>query len=79
MILDEQIQRAMWAGDTDWLNEHFGCVCCCDEHTFESCPARRWNGCRGNGEDSQAEYESWKRHYMKLHGMTEEQFEGSAL
>ena len=40
LTLDElpdghEFTRAMWEGDTDWLDEHYGCGCCCHEHTFE--------------------------------------------
>lgn len=67
----EQIEEAMWAGDVDALNEIAGCVCCCAEHTFEACPARAWEGCRGSGTLTRADIIAWSVHY----GMTLEEFE----
>lgn len=37
---------AMYKKDDDALHEEFGCICCCAEHTFASCLARLWGGCR---------------------------------
>ena len=52
------------------------CICCCHEHTFQSCPARAWNGCRGSGNSAEPDHESWARFYQHAHGMTREQFFG---
>ena len=77
-----ELARAIWAGDVDWLDEHYGCRCCCSEHTFgHGCPAYAWGGCRGQGSaEWPAEQEAWFRHYQQFHGMTREQFfcEGDA-
>ena len=70
------LQDAMWAGDIDLLNEVARCICCCDEHTFENCPARTWFGCRGQATTERADQETWARHYQKFHGMTEREFYG---
>lgn len=70
----KQLENAIWAGDVDWLDEHFHCECCCHEHTHEGCPARIWNGCRGQYTMTRAEEESWARHYERFHGLTREQF-----
>ena len=70
------LEWAVWAGEVDALYELANCRCCCGEHTFEWCPARVWGGCRGQGEMTRAEYESWVEHYARFHGMTREQFEG---
>lgn len=70
------LDRAMWRGDIDALDELAHCRCCCWEHTFEWCPARVWGGCRGSGSMSHAELESWVRHYERFHGMTRAQFFG---
>jgi hypothetical protein len=64
----------MWAGDVDLLDELAPCRCCCHEHTFESCEAREWGGCRGQGTMTRAEELSWAKHY----GMTLEEFFGEA-
>jgi len=73
------IEQAIWAGDVDWLQEHYGCVCCCSEHTFgRSCPAFQWGGCRGGTTDPRDEYEAWVRHYERFHGMSRETFDGVA-
>ena len=76
MTSDERLKQAMWEGDLDWLNEHYRCICCCDEHTFETCPARQWNGCRGQYTMTSAEQESWQKHYEKAHGMSWQDFYG---
>jgi hypothetical protein len=70
------LERAMWNGDLDQLSELAGCGCCCHEHTFEQCPARVWNGCRGSGSMTVDEEQSWLDHYQQHHGMTEERFFG---
>lgn len=75
--MTDAIKEAMWAGDVDALNELAPCQCCCGEHIFlEGCPAWQWGGCRGQGSMTRADEESWKRHYMANHGMTEDQFYG---
>lgn len=74
--LKQEILEAMWSGDVEKCDELAPCVCCCDEHTFESCPARLWYGCRGQGAMTSAEEKSWLEHYRKNHGMTEAQFYG---
>jgi hypothetical protein len=68
------LERAMWEGDIDTLDEVAHCGCCCWEHTSECCPARVWNGCRGSGSLTRAEEESWAAHYERFHSMTREQF-----
>lgn len=55
----------------------FSCDCCCAEHTFASCLARVWNGCRSGlpyGADQYEDYESWKDHYVRFHDMKPEDF-----
>lgn len=74
VTLQQQVQEAMWDGDLDRLHTIAGCVCCCSEHTFESCPARLWEGCRGAGSMTRADEQAWFRHYEQFHGMTFEQF-----
>jgi hypothetical protein len=69
-----EIENAIWRGDIDMLGELAGCRCCCYDHTFEDCPARVWSGCYGQGNTPRADRESWQRHYMQHHGMTERQF-----
>ncbi len=70
------MEDAMWRRDIAELCRRARCSCCCEEHTSESCPARAWYGCRGQGNDTCAEQESWFRHYRDHHGMTEGQFYG---
>lgn len=67
---------AIWAGDVDRLQEIARCICCCDEHTFEHCPARAWYGCRGQNSMTRDDQESWIRHYEQNHGMTRDEFFG---
>ena len=74
--MNETLKAAIWAGDLDRLHELAPCRCCCDEHTFEDCPARAWFGCRGQYTMTRAERESWQRHYETFHGMTEAKFYG---
>ncbi len=69
-----ELDRAVWEGDVERLCELAPCRCCCAEHTFESCPARAWSGCRGNGVTPRADVESWFRHYEQHHGMTRDEF-----
>ena len=75
--LPADIRRAMWEGDTDYLNEHYGCVCCCHEHTFTTgCPAYAWGGCRGQTAQTREDIEAWANHYRTHHGLTRDQFFG---
>lgn len=64
------MEKAIWEGDVDTLRERAGCVCCCYEHTFEHCPARLWDGCRGSGTPTRVEINEW----ASLYGMTREEF-----
>jgi hypothetical protein len=64
------MEKAIWDGDINTLYEKAGCRCCCAEHTSEDCPARLWEGCRGQGTLTQADIDSWVRHY----GITKEKF-----
>ena len=74
---NKALDDAMWAGDVDRLQELAGCECCCSEHTYgPGCPAYVWGGCRGQGSLTRDDYEGWKAHYMRFHGMTAEQFDG---
>jgi hypothetical protein len=70
-----EIEEAMWAGDVEKLDEIAGCICCCHEHTFRSCPARQWSGCRGQGTE-QYDPEVWAKWYEQWRGMTREEFFG---
>lgn len=70
----KDIEDAMWAGDTNKLDEIAGCICCCHEHTFGHCPARQWNGCRGQFTMTYADEAEWAQHYEKHHGMSEAEF-----
>ncbi len=72
--MNPEIERAMWEGDVNKLDELAPCGCCCHEHTFENCPARDWYGCRGQGTMTRADEDSWARHYETAHGMTREEF-----
>lgn len=74
--LQKEIEDAMWAGDIDKLHRIAGCYCCCSEHTFESCPARAWDGCRGGQSSPRAERIAWQKHYEQFHGMSYETFYG---
>lgn len=67
---DPETDRAIWAGDIDWLQRHRGCGCCCFDHTFGwGCPAYAWGGCRGQGSVEQmALVEGYAEHYVRLHG-----------
>ena len=76
--LPTRLVDAIWAGDVNALCHLAPCRCCCDEHTFESCEARLWNGCRGQNTMTGAEEESWVAHYARFHGMLWEQFYGYA-
>ncbi len=74
--IPKEIADAMWAGDTDKLDELAPCRCCCHEHTYDNCPARQWNGCRGQMSFTYAEEQAWAKHYETHHGMTEGEFYG---
>ena len=62
------IELAIWAGQTDALDCLAACECCCHEHTFERCPARAWQGCRGQHTLTWQDTEAWARHYGMSHG-----------
>lgn len=68
------INKAMWEEDTEYLQENARCECCCADHTFGNCPARLWNGCRGQDTMTWVEIESWAKHYELFHGMTRDHF-----
>lgn len=63
-MTDEEIRAAMFSGNVGVLQRKLPCRCCCNEHTFENCPARRWNGCRGS--TSSENYDDWKRAFPEL-------------
>lgn len=73
------IARAIWDGDTDRLDTLAGCVCCCEDHTFDHCPARMWGGCRGQGAMTADDYQAWEDHYARHHGLTRAQFYGEGI
>jgi hypothetical protein len=80
-VTDREVQNAIWRGDDHFLFRALPCKCCCDEHTFGDCPARRWYGCRGQSsvnDLSSAEVEAWVAHYGRHHGMSRDQFFGLA-
>ena len=53
----------------------YECKCCCAEHTFADCPARKDYTCRGAYEpDHLQEERSWLRFYMEERGWTEDEF-----
>lgn len=60
----------MWAGDRDRLDELAPCRCCCFEHTFTTCPARVWAGCRGYGSEATLTDDDWQRFYAETRGMS---------
>lgn len=64
------VEKAMWANDQDTLWKIAPCDCCCHEHTLSGCLARLWEGCRGQGSMTRADYEGWAKHY----GMTVDEF-----
>lgn len=70
------LNEAMWDGSVQLLDDLAPCRCCCHEHTFESCPARLWHSCRGQGSMTYDDERSWLQHYVTYHGMTEDQFYG---
>jgi hypothetical protein len=65
---------AIWEGDYEKLCELAPCRCCCGEHTFESCEARLWFGCRGQGTLTRREEDAWAKHYEEHHGLTRAEF-----
>jgi hypothetical protein len=73
-----ELEALIWAGDVDALCRAAPCICCCADHYFDHCPARRWGGCRGQGSPTRAErdadLESWIRHYADR--MTRAEFLG---
>jgi len=71
-----EIEAAMWAGDIERLDEIAPCRCCCHEHTYDSCEARAWHGCRGQNAMTYADEKAWLAHYQRFHGMTERDFYG---
>ena len=68
--LPRWMEQAIWDGDTDTLFGRARCICCCAEHTFENCPARLWNGCRGQDTPTTKDIEGW----ADLYGMTKAEF-----
>jgi hypothetical protein len=70
--LPKWMEDAIWRGDYDCLQERAPCICCCSEHTFEHCPSRLWEGCRGQGTLTWNDVDGWARHY----GMSREKFLG---
>jgi hypothetical protein len=49
------------------------CTCCCEDHTSGTCPARKWNGCRGQGSEDVDAW-GWAEHYAKLRGISPDEF-----
>jgi hypothetical protein len=78
-ITDREVEDAIWRGDDVFLHAHLRCVCCCHEHTFGDCPARRWHGCRGQATAvlTMAEVEAWAAHYARHRGMSRAAFFGA--
>lgn len=75
LTIRNRLEKAIWEGDVSTLDEIAGCICCCDEHTFEHCPARDWYGCRGKCSLTREDVLDWAAFY----GMTLDEFYGSAL
>jgi len=77
-LTSADLEALIWAGDVDALQEAAPCGCCCAEHFFDHCGARRWGGCRAQGSPTRAErereLEAWIRHYADR--MSREQFLG---
>lgn len=71
-----ELEDAIWAGDIDKLQELAPCRCCCAEHTFSSCLARLWGGCRGGFGSEDEQPEAWFEFYAATRGMTREEFFG---
>lgn len=74
LVPDVALNDAMWRGDIEWIDAHYGCGCCCEDHTFAGCPARLWNGCRG--QNSIEDIDGWMAHYAAHHGLNRYQFFG---
>ena len=76
--LDREVEDAVWRGDDEFLSTHLRCICCCSDHTFRDCPARRWYGCRGQSTEvpSWADTEAWAAYYARHRGMSRAQFFG---
>ena len=71
------LKDAMWAGDSETLQQVARCICCCADHTFTTgCPAYAWGGCRGQGTMSPDDMGGWAAHYAKHHGLSPERFYG---
>jgi hypothetical protein len=70
---DSPVAEALWAGDVDRLHDLAPCRCCCSDHTFETCEARKWGGCRGQNTPTRDDLEGWAAHYK----MPLDQFLGS--
>jgi hypothetical protein len=68
-----EIEQAMWAGDTDRLHELAPCGCCCWEHFFAHCPAQVWDGCRGNWR-GRIDADEWQKFYQQSRGMSYDMF-----
>ncbi len=55
------------------------CICCCEEHTFPTCPGRLWGGCRSGlsyGERDPYDASAWQEFYAEVHGMSAADFFG---
>lgn len=68
------LERAIWEGDTDRLHELAPCRCCCAEHYYPNCPAVAWSGCRGAQDHD--DIEAWQKFYEETRGMPREVFFG---
>lgn len=77
-LTDREVEDAIWRGDDALLSVRLRCTCCCAEHTFVDCPARRWHGCRGQTATalSSADVEAWAAHYARHRGMSRAEFFG---
>jgi hypothetical protein len=75
-VSDREVATAMWRGDEDWLRRYLRCQCCCHEHSYDGCPARRWHGCLGQGSErlTRVDVEAWFAHYARRRGMTRAEF-----
>lgn len=71
--MTSEIERALWHGDLDRLQELAPCGCCCEEHFDYNCPARAWEGCRGSGS---VDHDAWQKFYEQSRGMSAETFYG---
>jgi hypothetical protein len=68
-----RLTEAIWAGDVETLDRLAPCRCCCAEHTFASCPARAWHGCRGSSATDFDE-DAWAAFYERSRGMSRDEF-----